>query len=62
MLTDVEINKQAKLERITEVAKKLGIYDSGYRLITNCGENAGQTVMHMHYHLLGGEKLGEKIV
>lgn len=45
-----------------EVAKQLGIYDGGYRLITNCGEDAGQTVMHMHYHLLGGEKLGEKIV
>lgn len=45
-----------------EVAKKVGVYDKGYRLITNCGEDAGQTVMHMHYHLLGGEKLGEKIL
>lgn len=45
-----------------EVAKKVGVYDRGYRLITNCGKDAGQTVMHLHYHLLGGEKLGEKIL
>ena len=45
-----------------EVAKKMGIYDDGYRLITNCGEIAGQTVMHLHYHLLGGEKLSLKII
>ena len=45
-----------------EVAKKMGIYNDGYRLITNCGESAGQTVMHLHYHLLGGEKLSDKII
>ena len=45
-----------------EVAKKLGVYESGYRLITNCGSDAGQTVMHLHYHLIAGEKLGEKII
>ena len=45
-----------------EVAKKMGVYESGYRLINNCGENAGQTVMHLHYHLIGGQKLSEKII
>lgn len=45
-----------------EVAKKLNVFESGYRLITNCGEDAGQTVMHLHYHLIAGEKLGEKII
>ena len=45
-----------------DVAKKLGVYESGYRLITNCGKDAGQTVMHLHYHLIAGEKLGEKII
>ena len=45
-----------------EVAKKLGVYESGYRLITNCGKDAGQTVMHLHYHLIAGEHLGEKII
>ena len=45
-----------------EVAKKLGVYETGYRLITNCGEDAGQTVMHLHYHVIAGEKLGETII
>lgn len=45
-----------------DVAKKLGVYESGYRLITNCGSDAGQTVMHLHYHLIAGQKLGEKII
>lgn len=31
--------------------------DGGFRLITNNGEDAGQTVMHLHFHLIGGEKL-----
>lgn len=31
--------------------------DSGWRLVTNCGEDAGQSVPHLHFHLLGGRKL-----
>ena len=34
----------------------------GYRIINNCGKAAGQTVMHLHFHLIGGRELGEKIV
>ncbi|HOJ10468.1 MAG TPA: histidine triad nucleotide-binding protein [Clostridiales bacterium] len=45
-----------------EIAKKMGIYENGYRLINNCGVNAGQTVPHLHYHLIGGVNLGPKIV
>lgn len=45
-----------------EIASKLGIAQDGYRLINNCGANAGQTVFHLHYHLLGGRKLGTKII
>ncbi|MGI6669087.1 MAG: histidine triad nucleotide-binding protein [Acetivibrionales bacterium] len=45
-----------------EIASKLGIADKGYRLINNCGADAGQTVFHLHYHLLGGRKLGSKIL
>lgn len=45
-----------------EIASKLGIADKGYRLINNCGADAGQTVFHLHYHLLGGRKLGTKII
>ncbi len=44
-----------------EIAKKLGL-DGGYRIINNCGEDAGQTVKHLHFHMLGGKSMGEKII
>ncbi|ADK13871.1 MULTISPECIES: histidine triad nucleotide-binding protein [Clostridium] len=37
-----------------QIAAKLGIDEKGYRIVTNCGEEAGQTVHHVHFHLLGG--------
>ena len=40
-----------------EIAKKEGIAEDGYRIVTNIGENAGQSVKHMHYHMLGGRSL-----
>lgn len=46
---------------IKEVAKIKGIDESGFRVITNCGEDGGQTVKHLHYHVIGGEKLPEKL-
>ena len=39
------------------LAKKNKIYKSGYRIVFNCNEDAGQTVFHIHMHLLGGRKL-----
>jgi len=44
------------------IAEDLGIADKGYRLVNNCGADAGQTVFHLHYHLIGGIKLGAKII
>lgn len=41
-----------------QIAKDMGIAETGYRLQNNCGEGAGQIVFHLHYHLLGGKKLG----
>ena len=41
-----------------KVAKMLKIDKSGYRLVFNCNDDAGQTVFHIHMHLLGGRKLG----
>ena len=40
-----------------EVAKACGIEESGYRIISNIGENGGQEVGHLHFHILGGAKL-----
>ena len=48
-------------EAIAKIAKAEGL-DNGYRVINNCGEDGGQTVMHLHYHILGGIKLSEKII
>jgi Diadenosine tetraphosphate (Ap4A) hydrolase and other HIT family hydrolases len=45
-----------------KIAKELGIADKGFRLINNCGADAGQTVFHLHYHLIGGVTLGAKII
>ena len=42
---------------IKEVAKEVGVYEDGYRLITNINDNGGQEVKHLHFHLLGGTKL-----
>ncbi len=39
-----------------EIAAKLGLSD-GYRVVTNCGRDAGQEVLHLHFHLLAGRKL-----
>lgn len=42
--------------KIEEVAKKLGL-DDGYRVVSNVGEDGGQSVRHLHFHLIGGRKL-----
>jgi histidine triad (HIT) family protein len=41
-----------------ELAKKEGLTERGYRLVINAGEDAGQSVAHLHLHLIGGRKLG----
>lgn len=47
-------------EKISEIARSQGI--ESYRIINNCGKDAGQSVMHLHFHLIGGMELGEKIL
>ena len=42
---------------IAELCRKLGVDESGYRVVTNVGVDGGQSVKHLHFHVLGGEKL-----
>jgi histidine triad (HIT) family protein len=42
---------------LKEIVKKLGIDETGYRIVSNCGEQGGQTVEHIHFHVLGGRTL-----
>lgn len=48
----------AMAHAIHEVVRSEGIEESGYRVITNAGPDAGQTVHHFHMHVLGGKNLG----
>lgn len=43
--------------RASQIAKDMGLADDGYRLVINCNEGAGQTVFHIHCHLIGGRPL-----
>lgn len=51
----------AMANAVAEVARAKGL-DEGFRVITNTGAAAGQTVMHLHWHVLGGRDLGEGLV
>ena len=44
-------------EVIPQIAKAEGL-ENGYRVVTNCGPDSSQTVPHLHFHLLGGKKMG----
>lgn len=61
-LADVVADDQAVvgklLHDIAHVAGETGIAEGGYRVITNVGQDAGQEVQHLHFHILGGEGVG----
>ena len=44
--------------KIPEIAKMLGVDENGYRVVNNCGKDGGQTVHHIHFHLMGGREFG----
>lgn len=48
-------------ESIQKIAEKTNIKDSGYRVVSNCGHDGCQSVMHLHFHILGGKKLSETL-
>ena len=47
-------------EAVPQIAKAEGL-TNGYRVITNCGDDACQSVKHLHFHILGGKKLSEQM-
>ena len=47
-------------EVIAAIAKAEGL-ENGYRVVSNCGDDAGQTVHHLHFHILGGKKLNTEM-
>lgn len=49
------------LRAAAKVAHQLGLDKTGYRIVSNCGADACQSVQHLHIHLLGGAKLSEKM-
>ena len=46
---------------INKIAKQEKIDEKGFRIVVNCGEDGGQEVKHLHFHIIGGKKLGIKI-
>ncbi len=64
-LLDIEKEDEAMIGHLhtvaNEVAKKLKIDNKGFRLVINCGADAGQIVFHLHLHLLGGRPLLQTI-
>mgnify|MGYP001008115209 FL=1 len=58
--TEEDLELLGKLQlTVAKVARILELDKDGYRVITNIGNNGGQEVYHIHYHILGGEKLPE---
>ena len=58
--TDAEIG--ALIRAVGKVARLKGVADPGYRLLSNIGAEGGQVVPHLHFHILGGAKLGAMLV
>lgn len=64
-LVDLKPEDEALVGRIysviNKIAKQENVFESGFRVVVNCGEDGGQEVKHLHFHLLGGKKLGTKL-
>ena len=59
--SDAELSGRIQIAA-AKIAYQEGIAESGFRVINNCGKDAMQTVQHVHYHILGGGKMAEKMV
>lgn len=64
-LVDVRLDEwrhvHAMMEAAPQVAKLKGIDQRGFRTIINCHQEGGQVVFHLHMHLLGGKRMGDKL-
>ena len=61
-VSGIDETNSAVVAHIFEVIPRIAAAEGltgGYRVVSNCGPDAGQTVPHLHFHLLGGRKLGE---
>jgi len=56
-LDDKELAAHIFTEVVPKIAKEVGVAESGFRLVINTGEEGGQTVNHLHIHLIGGRKM-----
>jgi histidine triad (HIT) family protein len=54
-----ESRSHALLRFIVRVAREVGVDQSGYRVLTNVGDDGGQEVQHLHFHIMGGQNLGD---
>lgn len=65
-INDVNSNNSMVISKIFDsipkIAKDLKILNDGYRIISNVGKNGGQTINHIHFHIIGGIPLGDKII
>lgn len=61
-INDIEIEDEGLVGSLytaaREIARSEGIADDGYRVVMNCNESAGQSVFHIHLHVLGGKSMG----
>ncbi|HEX3031820.1 MAG TPA: histidine triad nucleotide-binding protein [Bacillota bacterium] len=56
-LTEEDINLVGHIHLVaSRIAQQLGLGEKGFRLVSNCKEDGGQTVFHLHFHLLGGKQ------
>jgi histidine triad (HIT) family protein len=60
-MADISESNSAVVAHIFEVAAKIARekgFDDGFRVVSNCGDSAGQTVKHLHFHLMAGRDFG----
>ena len=64
-VVEIEKEDEALIGRIftviNKIAKEQEISESGFRVVANSGEDSGQEVKHLHFHIMGGKRLGAKV-